>query len=125
MSTESDPGVALEMERYELDSEPLYRFAPSRRDLFGMLGAGLVVLVAFPAALAQESGGGRRRNGGGFRGGGGPQNIGAWLHIAESGAITVYTGKVEVGQNTRTALTQAAAEELRVPVGSVTMRSRW
>jgi isoquinoline 1-oxidoreductase len=25
-----------------------------------------------------------------------------WLHIAESGEVTVYTGKVEVGQNIRT-----------------------
>ncbi len=40
--------------------------------------------------------------------------MGAWLHIAESGAIAVYTGKVEMGQNIRTSLTQAVAEELRV-----------
>src|SRR5262249_38602737 len=44
---------------------------------------------------------------------------GAWLHIGEDSAITVYTGKVEVGQNIRTSLTQAVAEELRVPVGRV------
>src|SRR5262249_33754636 len=30
-----------------------------------------------------------------------------------------YTGKVEVGQNARTSLTQAVAEELRLPVASV------
>ena len=33
--------------------------------------------------------------------------------------MTVYTGKVEVGQNIRTSLTQAVAEELRAPVGSI------
>ncbi len=42
-----------------------------------------------------------------------PQEIGAWLHIGEDGQVTVYTGKVEVGQNIRTSLTQAVAEELR------------
>ena len=48
-----------------------------------------------------------------------PKEIGAWIHIGEDGAITAYTGKAEVGQNIRTSLTQAVAEELRVPVGSI------
>ena len=33
--------------------------------------------------------------------------------------MTVYTGKVEVGQNVRTSLSQVVAEELRLPVESV------
>jgi isoquinoline 1-oxidoreductase len=48
-----------------------------------------------------------------------PDTIGAWLHVAENGEVTVYTGKVEVGQNTRTSLTQAVADELRLPVAAV------
>src|SRR5262249_58193499 len=60
--------------------------------------------------------------GGGRRGGGTrPVEIGAWLHIAENGTVTAYTGKVEVGQNIRTSLTQAVAEELRAPVSSIKM----
>ena len=35
------------------------------------------------------------------------------------GVITVLTSKVEVGQGSRTQLTQAAAEELRLPVDRV------
>lgn len=35
--------------------------------------------------------------------------------------VTVYTGKVEVGQNIRTSLSQLVAEELMVPLSSVTM----
>jgi len=31
--------------------------------------------------------------------------------------VTAYTGKVEVGQNARTSLTQAVAEELGARVG--------
>jgi nicotinate dehydrogenase subunit B len=50
-----------------------------------------------------------------------PDEISAWLHIAEDGGVTVYTGKVEVGQNIRTSLAQAVAEELRVPVDAITM----
>src|ERR1019366_5219047 len=101
--------AGFEPERYELHSSPVYSFVPDRRDFLKLLGGGLVVLVALPGASAQESGGGGRGRGGG----GTPQDIGAWLHIAESGAITVYTGKVEMGQNIRTSLTQAVAEELR------------
>ena len=44
------------------------------------------------------------------------REVGAWLHIGEDGAVTVYTGKVEIGQNIRTSLTQVVAEELRTPV---------
>ncbi len=36
-------------------------------------------------------------------------------------SVTVFTGKVEVGQNIRTSLAQAVAEELRVPFDSITM----
>ena len=59
--------------------------------------------------------------GGSGRGGSQPQEIGAWLHIGEDGAVTVYTGKVEVGQNIRTSLTQVVAEELRAPVDAIRM----
>src|ERR1700683_4503869 len=98
----------FEPERYELHAAPVYRFVPDRRDFLKLLGGGLVVLVALPNARAQESGGGRGRGGGVT-----PQDVGAWLHIAESGAITVHTGKVDMGQNMRASLTQAVAEELR------------
>lgn len=47
--------------------------------------------------------------------------IGDWLHIAADGSIEVYTGKVEVGQNIRTSLAQAVAQELCVLPGSITV----
>src|SRR2546421_652258 len=53
------------------------------------------------------------------RGGRRSAEISAWLHIGEDGTVTVFTGKVEVGQNSRTSLTQAVAEELRAPVSSI------
>ena len=100
----------FETERYELHAGPGYSFVPHRRDFIKLLGGGLVVLLA---AQAQESGGARR--GGQAM----PQDVGAWLHISEAGAITVYTGKVEMGQNIRTSLTQAVAEELRCSPSSI------
>ena len=63
---------------------------------------------------AQESGGGRQRRGESL-----PKDIDAWLHIGENGKITVYTGKVEIGQNIRTSLSQAVAEELHVPIEKI------
>src|SRR5438876_5031067 len=52
-------------------------------------------------------------------GGAAPREIGAWIHIGEDSAVTVYTGKVEIGQNIRTSLTQVVAEELHAPVKSI------
>jgi len=47
--------------------------------------------------------------------------VGAWIHIGEDGLISVYTGKVEFGQNIRTSLSQIVAEELKAPLSSIKM----
>ena len=114
MSAKTNTISQLEPERYELASGPAYLFDLDRRKFFKFLGSGLVIFsVLRPLASAQESGGGRRRSESL------PQEINAWLHIGENGNVTVYTGKVEVGQNIRTSLTQAVSEELRVPVEKI------
>lgn len=116
MSAKTNIGIPLEPERYELRAAAPYRFDLDRRDFFKFLGAGVVVVsVLKPAIVAQESGGGRRR------GESLPQQIDAWLHVGENGRVTAYTGKVEVGQNIRTSLSQAVAEELRVPIDRIEM----
>jgi CO/xanthine dehydrogenase Mo-binding subunit len=113
----------LEIERYELFTGPAYRFELERgdrfelqrRDLFKVLGGGLLFVLFFDGeAMAQESG--RTQ---GFRADARPAELAAWLHIAEDGTVTIYTGKVEVGQNARTALTQAVAEELHADISSI------
>jgi isoquinoline 1-oxidoreductase len=43
----------------------------------------------------------------------------AWVHVGADGTVTAFTGKVEAGQGTRTALAQLVAEELAVPPASV------
>jgi len=106
----------FEPERYELREAPRYHFDLDRRDFITALGGGLVVCLVARNAGAQQRGGKGRGGGGGKSG---PQQIGGWLHVGEDGQITLYCGKTEVGQNVRTSVTQAAAEELRVPPGGI------
>jgi CO/xanthine dehydrogenase Mo-binding subunit len=47
----------------------------------------------------------------------------AWIRLGADGKVTVFTGKVELGQGIVTALAQIAAEELDVPFARVTMIS--
>ncbi|HET7099850.1 MAG TPA: molybdopterin cofactor-binding domain-containing protein, partial [Terriglobia bacterium] len=116
MSKGNIQDFAVEPERYELQEAPLHHFELDRRDFFKLVGAGVAVFLLLPKGLAQESG----RSGSGFRESL-PENIGAWLHIGENGTVTVYTGKAEMGQNIRTSLSQAVAEELHVKVGAITL----
>jgi nicotinate dehydrogenase subunit B len=44
---------------------------------------------------------------------------GAWLHVGEDGVVTAFTGKVDVGQDNRTALSVIVADELRVTLAAV------
>ncbi len=100
----------LEPERYELWAEEEF-LETTRREFLRLVGGGVVVgLVLAEAAVDKAAAQGRRRPGGR------PREIGAWLHIGRDGAVTVYTGKVEVGQNIRTSLTQVVAEELSLPL---------
>ncbi|HKW96253.1 MAG TPA: molybdopterin cofactor-binding domain-containing protein [Bryobacteraceae bacterium] len=85
----------------------------TRRDFLAALGGGVLVVCVVDDVQAQESG--RRSHHGDAR----PQVISAWLHIGGDGAVTVFTGKAEMGQNIRTSLSQAVAEELHVPLEGV------
>ena len=115
MSQKMQIDVPLEPERYELTSGPAYCFDLDRREFFRVFGAGvLLVSVLKPSVWTQESGGAKPGRGDSL-----PKEIDAWLHIGENGKVTVYTGKVEVGQNIRTSLSQAVAEELHLPVEKI------
>lgn len=88
----------------------------NRRDVLRLLASGIVVTVVAteetrrgagpPAAPAVAPGSPAPAPR--------PQMISARLHIGADGKVTVFTGKVEVGQGSRTQLTQVAAEELRL-----------
>ena len=116
MKQELELSIALEPERYELSAPAMYHFAVDRRDFFKFLGAGVLIVCVLKDIHAQESGGDKRGQVASL-----PKDIAAWLHIGEDGGVTVYTGKVEMGQNIRTSLTQAVAEELRVSVTKIQM----
>ncbi len=77
------------------------------REYFDLLGDGL--LVVLPA----------RRPGPGGAGGWSPPLGGAWVHVGGGGKVRGFTGKVEVGQGTRTALSMLLAEELGVRLDQV------
>lgn len=117
-----DPEAVFEPERYELAAGPAYRFDLPRREFLKAVGGGLVIVLlleeaarAFPPP--QESGRDGRRGGGGGRSA--PREVGAWIHVGADGVVTANTGKAEVGQDIRTSLAQAVADEMRVPVESV------
>jgi isoquinoline 1-oxidoreductase len=107
--------MTLDPERYELSEPRRYTFELERRDFMRLFGGGLVVMAAAPDLLAQESGRGRPQ------GQAAPAEVSAWIHIDEAGTVRVSTGKVEIGQNIRTSLAQTVADELHVPIASITM----
>ena len=80
----------------------------SRRTFIQILGTGLLITVTDGISLGQRRG----RSGQSI-------SVAARLHLNTDGSITVLTGKVEEGQGSRTELMQAAAEELRVPIGKI------
>jgi CO/xanthine dehydrogenase Mo-binding subunit len=111
MSDSVERDLSPEMGEHTI-GDKLHRFDIDRRGFLKVFGGGVVVCLCAHQLPGQESG----RSGHEL-----PQNVSAWLHIAEDGHVTAYTGKVEMGQNIRTSLAQQVAEELRVPVDAITM----
>lgn len=120
MSNTQDQTDFIEVERYELYEEAGYHFQFNRRQFMRTFGAGIVLILPLRRLLAQQEQGVRQGESG--RGGSNsrlPQDIGAWIHLDEDGRLNVFTGKVEIGQNIRTSLAQAVAEELHVPISMI------
>lgn len=80
-----------------------------RREFVKLLGGGIVVLVTTsPSGLFAQ----QRPY---------PTDVNAYLHIAPDGRITVFSGKIEMGQGVMTSQAQMAAEELGVPLSRIEM----
>ena len=80
---------------------PWDKTRPEERDFFEVLPEGLVVVYEPTPSGAWTT------------------SAGAWLHVGADGVVTAFTGKVDVGQDNRTALSLRVAEELRVHLGAV------
>ena len=85
-----------------------------RRKFLKVLGGGIVIffqpwnaldLMALPAEQRRTL----------------TKDYNAFLHIAEDGTVTCYTGKIEMGQGVITSLPQMMADELNVPLEKVRM----
>src|SRR6185503_18556200 len=89
----------FEPKQNELPPKPSYDFALDRRKFFKITGGGLIIAFVIkdlfspdsetPPSEASSMAG-----------------VESWIHIGEDGTVSVYTGKVEVGQNIRTSLSQ-------------------
>ena len=110
-----EPGLEAADDPNQVIECVAFRFGWNRRRFVEVLGAGLLISVPASSALAQNRGAGGRPRGDG--GAGVP--VSARIHLGENGTATVLTGKVEMGQGARAEITQAAAEELRLPPGRV------
>ena len=85
-------------------SQPWDLVSPDERDYEAVLGPGLVCV--WPAS--QPPGGWARQGG-------------AWIHVAPSGRVRAFSGKVDVGQDNRTAFRLLVAEELGVDLAQVSV----
>jgi nicotinate dehydrogenase subunit B len=85
-------------------------FQMDRRSFIEILGGGIVVCVSLgPQELLAQ------------RGPGYPSDLNAYLRIGEDGRVTVFSGKIEMGQGVLTSLAQMLAEELGAPLESIDM----
>lgn len=81
----------------------------TRREFLKMGGGGIIVLFRVDVAglagslVSQEAG----------------ADFNAYLRIGEGGRVTLFTGKVEMGQGVHTALPQMLADELDVPLATI------
>ncbi len=85
-----------------------------RRDFFKILGGGIIIffqpwgILELFAKTAEQA---RTL----------PKDYNAFLRIAEDGAISCFTGKIEMGQGIITSLPQMMADELNVPIDRIKM----
>jgi CO/xanthine dehydrogenase Mo-binding subunit/aerobic-type carbon monoxide dehydrogenase small subunit (CoxS/CutS family) len=99
-ATELDeaPYALPEDPSFDRPERPWDRVPAAKRDWFSVLPDGLVVAVE-PEEWSTSAG--------------------AWMHVDVDGGVTAFTGKVDVGQGNRTALSLLVAAELEVPVDAV------
>jgi len=104
------------MRNAEQDLEDRDRSTPrlvlDRREFMKLLGGGIFVFFSVSDVSLLTAQGQRREY---------PTDFNAYLRIAEDGRVTVFSGKIEMGQGVITSLAQMAAEELGVALETIDM----
>jgi len=83
----------------------------SRRSFFRLAGGGVVMLVALGPLTLRAQDAPRLY----------PEDFNAYLVIGENGRVTVFSGKIEMGQGVMTSQAQMVAEELGVELAAIDM----
>ena len=83
----------------------------NRRDFLHAVGGGIAVLISFDAATALAEAPGSFY----------PTDFNVYLVIGKDGRVTVFSGKIEMGQGVLTSQAQLVAEELGVSLASIDM----
>ena len=83
----------------------------SRRRFIELCGGGVIVLVAMTPLAARAQTGGNIY----------PADFNAYLTVGPEGRVTVFSGKIEMGQGVMTSQAQMVAEELGVSLASIDM----
>ena len=102
-SGERSSAEGSQQETLTVRDAPWDLLSPQERDYFAVLSDGLVVVLPpgrTPAGVWSTT-------------------DGAWIHVGANSAITAFTGKVDMGQDNRTALCHVVAAALRAPFEAV------
>jgi len=91
----------------------------SRRGFLGGAGSLVVYFSLAPRSFAQDEDSGPKLPGSLADN----PNLDSWIRIGANGQVTVYTGKVELGQGISTAILQVACEQLRMAPANVTIET--
>jgi isoquinoline 1-oxidoreductase len=91
-------------------STPKTDLSLDRRDFMKLVGGGIIVFFTLDESVLL-----------GQRGPSAPTDPNAYVKIGEDGRVTVYSGKIEMGQGVITSLAQMAADELGVSLESIDM----
>src|SRR5438034_2188574 len=94
--------------------EALDHFEPSRRDFLKTAG---VMMIGFGVGVATAGAQNPLNPSGNVD----ASQLDSWVAVGADGSITVFAGKAELGTGMRTLQIQLAAEELSVPVDSITL----
>lgn len=95
--------------------DPSAPLALTRREFLAASGGSILIFFLWGDAEAEA----QRREGG--RRSAAAQDWNAFLRVGADGRVTVFSGKIEMGQGVHTSLAQTVAEELDVPLDRVEM----